>query len=874
MSFSVGDRLGPYEILAPLGAGGMGEVYRALDPRLGREVAIKISAEQFSERFDREARAIAALNHPHICAIYDVGPNYLVMELVEGESPQGPLPLETALNYAGQIAEALEAAHEKGIVHRDLKPANIKIKPDGTVKVLDFGLAKMTESGAPSGSFDSRDPANSPTLTLGVTQVGALLGTAAYMSPEQAKGKPVDKRADIWAFGVVLYEMLTGRKLFEGETVSDTLAGVIKEEPQFDSIPPRVRQLLKSCLRKDPRQRLRDIGDVRLLLEVEQVHEPPRAESGRRPWSWPWMVAALFALAVPAAWLLKPTADQPLLQLEISAPEGGNFGPVSNGQVQLSPDGRRLVFPASGKNGVRMLFLRLLAANSAAPLEGTANAAYPFWSPDSRWIAFFADGKLQKIDVTGGRPQVLCEASLGPNPAPGAWNSEGIILFGTPGKPIQRIASSGGTPTAVFPLDTAREETGQAGPYFLPDGRHFLFASFAKEYAIGLGSLDGKTRRYLFPQRNSPASYVPNPAGGGWMLYISGTQLVARPFDPGKAEFTGEAAVVVDPLSNGPSWSASDNGLLAFRRGRGFQSQLTWFNRDGKQVGVAGDPVNFGTSPRISPDQKTIAFAHRDEPNTDVWLFDLTRGATTRFTFEPGANSFPLWSPDGSRIFYYARRNNVGFLAERPSNGIGKETIVKSQPGTALVPTGQSRDGRWLVVSESSGPSAGARIVLLSLSDGKSVPLVEGSQPLNGSISPDGRWLLYSDMPARRREVFVQSLPTEAGPPEAGGSAAAVGKFQISTAGGSTPVWRADGKEIFYLAADGKMMAVPVESGANFFRPGSPQPLFPTRLMPRDSGRTDYDVTPDGQRFLINQPVAESVDEPISVIVNWPKLLR
>jgi serine/threonine protein kinase len=878
MSLTAGDRLGPYEIVGQIGVGGMGQVYHARDTRVGRDVAIKVVQSKFSERFEREARAIAALNHPNICHLYDVGPDFLVMELIDGRTiaehiKQGPIPLRKCLTIALQVSNALEAAHEKGIIHRDLKPANIKLQPDGTVKVLDFGLAKIPETVAPESS-----PEHSPTLTMeNATTGGMILGTAAYMAPEQATGKPIDKRADIWAFGVVLYEMVTGRRAFTGETITDVLASVVKEDPDLTTLPAQVRLVVARCLSKDPRTRWGSIGDVRWALEVGTATGLPQARSQRRP---SLVIAALvlaLAAGAVASWFLRPKPDYPLLQLEISAPENAKFEP---NPIAPSPDGRRVVFGATGKDGKRMLWMRPLEAGSAAPLPGTEDANGAFWSPDSRWVAFIAGGKLQKIDVTGGQPQVICEVSE--SALFGDWNSEGVILIGDTKKSMQRIAATGGTSTAALKLDTTREEHAQVGPAFLPDGKHFLFASIAKEHGVALGSLDGKPSRFLFPHRDSPPSYAPNPAGGGWILYSVRNRLMALPFDPGKGEVTGEAAVIVDPISSGSDWNVSRNGVLAFRRDRRSSNpltrasnQLTWFSRDGKPLGVVGDPWSIGSVasgfPRISPDQSTIVFSRgTNDLNTNLWLFDTARRTTTRFTSEAGIDNFPVWSPDGSRIYYYARRNDERLVLERPVNGIGPKKIGKSQ-SDPMDPTGASHDGHWLVVEELT--AFASHISLLSLTDGKSVPVGESDHMLNGSISPDGRWLLYDDAGQKeaQREVFVQSLPREAG-----GSTEVTGKFLISTAGGATPVWRSDGKEIFYLAPDGKMIAVPVEAGKNFFRPGTPKPLFQTHL--EQGVFRDYDVTSDGQRFLLNVPTNTSTgdteDGPITVIVNWPKLLQ
>ena len=862
MSIAAGERLGPYEIIAPIGKGGMGEVYRARDTRLKRDVAIKVSAEHFTERFEHEAQAIAALNHPNICHLYDVGPNYLVMEMVEGPTladriKEGAIPLDEALNIARQVADGLEAAHEKGITHRDLKPGNIKIRPDGTVKVLDFGLAKM--GGTPTAHADE-----SPTLTIGQTEAGMILGTASYMSPEQAKGKPVDQRADIYAFGAVLYEMVTGQRLHRGETTTEVLASVIKEEPQWDKVPVRMQKLLRRCLEKDPQKRLRHIGDVMALVD----DAPAARVSAPAKRTWFWLAAGVAALGVATAavWVLKPKPEQPMLQLEITPPEGVKFQAVLT-PFALSPDGRKLVFVGTGKDGKRMLWLRSIDSGTAVALAGTENAELPFWSPDSRSVGFSAGGELQRVDVTGGsQPQVICEIQ---GSAGATWGSSGVIVFDQGNKPLQRVAAAGGTPTPIFPLDSARGETGHVAPYFLPDGQHFVYGTFGKTHDGKFGSLDGKANRVII--RNPVPTYAPNPRGGGWILYNVRGQLSARPFDPVRGEFTGQPRAIAEGVGTGRWWSASTNGLLAFRQNFGTQYQLAWFGRDGRVLGTAGDLGQL-SAPRISPDQKTIAFTRTSEQNRDVWTFDVARNTAARFTFEPGSDEFPVWSSDGKNIIYESQRNSASLLVERPANGVGAETILSTQTG--LSPSGVSRDGHWLVVIEAS--SNHSVIMIRSREDANKVVRIQGHETeLDGSISPDGRWLLYSTIPSSRREVLVQSVPKEAG-----GSAKAVGKWQVSNAGGSQPMWRGDGKEIFFLAPDGMMMAVRVESGENFFRSGASKPLFQTRLefAPRINSEglymRQYDVTPDGQRFLLNQHVADASDAPITVIVNWPKLLQ
>ena len=863
MTVAVGTKLGPYEILAPIGKGGMGEVWKAHDTRLCRDVAIKISAEQFTERFEHEARAIAALNHPNICHLYDVGPNYLVMELVEGLTladriKEGAIPLDEALAIARQIADALEAAHEKGITHRDLKPGNIKIKPDGTVKVLDFGLAKM--GGTPTAHADE-----SPTLTIGQTEAGVILGTASYMSPEQAKGKPVNQRADIYAFGAVLYEMVTGQRLHRGETTTDVLASVIKEEPQWDKVPAQVQKLLRRCLEKDLQKRLRHIGDVMALVEDVPTAPAPIVKAWPASRKWPWVAAGLAVLLMggAAAWFLRPAPEQPMLQFDILPPEGAKFVNTLS-PLALSPDGKRIVFLATNKNGKEMLWERSIDSGAEAAIPGTENAGDPFWSPDSRWVGFYAPGTLQRVDVVaGGQPQVICYCEA----RSGSCNSDGTIVFGQPPN-LARVSAAGGTPTTISPLSRG-PGVNYSAAQFLPDGRHVLYYRLGpKGPDARLTSLDGKMDRVLVEGGGVP-TYAPNPRGGGWILHDVRGQLLAQPFDVKRLEFTGEPAVLAENVGIGRWWSTSVTGLLAFRRIYSEQRQLTWFSRDGRMLGTVGDPALLA-APRISPDQKTIAFQGTGEQNTNIWMFDLARNISAQFTFQPGFGATPIWSRDGKTIVY--TRGNEQVLVERPANGVGPEKVLADETGKEVFPTDISRDGRWLVLTEPR--AVNGTIVLRSLEDTrKTIRIEERNTERDGSISPDGRWLLYSSVPSARREVLVQSMPKEAG-----GRASAVGKWQISMAGGSQPTWRADGKEIFFIASDGKMMVVPVESGEDFFRAGTPQPLFQTRL--EFDQRTyynvyrEYDITPDGQRFLVNQRLPDTGESPITVIVNWPKLLE
>jgi len=870
-SLKAGQRLGPYEIVASIGAGGMGEVYKACDTRLKRDVAVKVCSVQFSKRFEREARTIASLNHPNICQLYDVGPDYLVMEFVDGPTlaqrfTAGAMPMAEALAIARQITEALEAAHEKGIVHRDLKPENVKITPAGVVKVLDFGLAKAIEEPTAAG-----DPSDSPTQTISATRAGVILGTAAYMSPEQARGATVDKRSDIWAFGVVLYEMLTRRHLFCGETVSDTLAGVLKTDPDWNALPaetpPAIRKLLRRCLERDRKRRLPDIGVA--LMEIDEARaepESPAKTAAPKPVSrlLPWIAAALLALALPASWLLRPKPEERMLQFEVSAPPNHTFGTLNYSRFAISPDGSKVAFIAYSADGKRSLWVRPLDASEAIRLPGTEGALSPFWDPTGRWIAFSANGKLQKIEVRGGQPQVLCDASTGN--FVGTWNRDGVILFSDASPIIRRVSAAGGAPSQVLPLDESRKENGQIVPQFLPDGRRFLYYSNAQQNGVALGSLDGKSR-LLIANSDPVGYYATSREGKAYLLFLRRDQLMAQPFDAGTAAVSGEPVSVAEPLQAGvPSFSASENGVLIFRRSRGGR-QLMWFDRDGKPPGAAGDARNVA-SPRISPDQKSVAFFQSDGMSTNIWLFDGERANTTRFTLGPDVALYPVWSPDGSRIAYYVRRSNESLVIERPASGIGKEKVLYRSTGIGYLPQSWSRDGRWLVVASSRSFYLLPTSPEASSGERKPIPFPEGpAEGRHASISPDGRWLLYSSTQTGSWEVFLQSLPEAMGGPAAGA------KKQVSIAGGTQPAWRADGKELFYLAADGQMMSVSVELDSASLKLGVPKPLFQTRLE-FDSFARQYDVFADGNRFVLAQPLEESASVPITVIVNWSALLK
>ena len=873
MPLAAGARLGPYGIVAPLGAGGMGEVYRGRDTKLDREVAIKILPDALAHdperlaRFEREAKVLASLNHPNIAQIYGVEETSdvraLVMELVPGETlaeaEKSPLPLETALDYAKQIAEALEAAHEKGVVHRDLKPANVMITPTGLVKVLDFGLAAV-----PSRDGTGSDPHNSPTFTMAATQAGFILGTAAYMAPEQAAGKPVDKRADIWAFGVVLYEMLTGERLFAGETVSHTLADVLRAPIDFGKLPkttpPSIRRLLERCLDRNVKNRLRDIGEARVTIERAGKDDGPQpiaatsSRSGNKP---AWAVAALFVLTtfgLAAIHFRETPAARPVTRFQFALPEKA-IEPI----FEISPDGRTLAFTAS-EAGRRRMWIRPMDSLAAQPVPGTDDATYLFWSPDSTYIAFFVTGKLKKIALSGGPAQTLCDAANGRG---GTWNRHGVIVF-APGLvlPLMRVSAAGGEATPVMGLGASGEL--QRYPAFLPDGKHFLMVvSNGKPGTNGLyaGSLDGSPRVRILADASS-AEYVPSNLSSktGLLLFRREGTLMAQPFDPGAARTAGDAFPVVEQVgitgnTDHAAFSVSGDGTLAYDSGAGNRfgtGNLQWMDRNGKNATLA-QTGDVG-SQALSPDGKQIAIAVRTKgADADLWMLDVARGVSSRFTFRPGLASNPVWSPDGSRVAFEANNDSI---YQKPANGTGKEELLLSH-GINVRPQDWSHDGKYLVYQDTGG-TTGVDLWLLPLAgDHKPVPYLQ--TPFNESdaqFSPDGRWMVYVSNESGVPQVYVQSIP-------ASGS-----KFQISNAGGLQPRWRRDGKELFYISADNKLVAVPVKIGSTV-EAGTPAPLFDLQpIYPPFLGLWTYQPSADGQRFLVLAPSNSSIP-PITVVLNW-----
>jgi serine/threonine-protein kinase len=845
-----GTKLGPYEILEAIGAGGMGEVFKARDTRLDRIVAIKISAAQFTERFEREARAVAALNHPHVCTLHDVGPDYLVMEFVEGPTlaeriAAGPIPMEEVLAIARQIAEALEAAHEKGIVHRDLKPGNLKFTAGGQVKVLDFGLAKALE---PETGVD---PRSSPTLTLTATRAGVILGTAAYMSPEQARGIAADKRTDIWSFGVVLYEMLTGRHLFHSETVSDTLAGVLKTDPDWKTLPcetpASIRRLLQHCLERDRKRRLRDIGDALVELDApEQLVTSPPAHSRK----WPWVAALGVAVCLSAAgWLRSPPpVMHPMVRLSADLPPGKRLPSRGGGEVAHSPDGLRFAIIEEDEAGTARVATRRLDEDQFAPLSGTEGAKTPFFSPDG-WIGFFAGGKLKKVAVQGGSPATLCDA---PGNTRGAsWGDDGNIIaalnLGTAG--LSRISSGGGPPTPVTGLSMEKGES-LSYPQVLPGSKAVLFTALAgglsnpDDAEIGVISLSTGQRKIV--QRRG---FFPRYLASGHLAYMRQGTLYAAPFDPNRLAVTGAAQPVLEDirlvgLAASASFDCSQTGTCIYLSGKFDRSQaIFWIDSSGKISPLVSDPDYYMT-PRFSPDGRRLAFAMgtgqaRDH---DLWVKDLENNTTTRLTHMPGSNTHPLWTTDGAHIVfesllgayigpYWIRTDGAGEPQRLTDDNIRRTPYSFSPDGKRLAYSqltgGQSEI--WTAPVESNPDRARLGKPELFLR----VP----SSAFSAKFSPDGHWMAYQSDETGRYEVYVSPSP---------GSGR---KQPVSTGGGWFPIWSHNGRELFFLSPDWRIMVASYTASGDTFVPGKPR-LWSDRRLLRGPAQ-NCDLAPDDKHFAV-----------------------
>ena len=880
MTLPVGTKLGRYEIRSKIGEGGMGEVYRAYDPAMHREVAIKVLPAALSEdkerlaRFEQEAQTAGSLNHPNILVIHHIDTHddapYIVSELLEGETLRErmggvALSQRKAIDYALQIAHGLAAAHEKGIVHRDLKPENVFITKDGRVKILDFGLAKLTGS-----SDGSQSQTEIPTRRVD-TDPGVVMGTIGYMSPEQVRGKSADHRSDIFSFGSILYEMLSGRRAFRGESTADTISAILREDPPDLSttnrgINPALERVVNHCLEKSPEERFNSARDLGFALEALSapgttseattvLSTLPAAKRKRRD-VIAWVVVAVLLITCASLALLyfwpKPidtrqtsfTIEMPEKVTEVKTPV-------------ISPDGRMIVFQGVA-DGKTALYLRSLNSIGVQKLPGTDDGALAFWSPDNRYLGFFSDNKLKKLDLTGGVPQTICaaNAALG-----GTWNRDGIIVFGLENQSLHRVSATGGEPTVALPLDASRNEIDHEYPYFLPDGQHFLYYSFKGGHGateIYVGSLQGD--RKLLLTNDSNAAYV-----NGYLVFARGYTVMAQAFDAKKLQLSGEPITVVENVAFSPNssyshFSVSENGTLVFWQGSEVGRQLIWFDRNGKQISTAG-PAGYYNDTVLAPDGKRAAIQRLESGNSDIWIMDLLRGVPLRFTFGGGTNDNPAWSADGNFLFYTSTFQDKTTFFKKNSNGGGKEE--KIYEATTAIDDGidVSPDGKYLLF-EVVGDKTSADVWVLPL-DGSSKPYALFASEFAESLahfSPDGRWVAYASNESGRAEVYVQSFPPTGG------------KWQISNGGGSAPHWRRDGNELFYIAPDKRVMAVNVKLGTPF-EFGTPVPLFQTRVSGYVAPNR-YDVSADGQRFLVNSSVQEQSSAPIIVVVNWAAGLK
>lgn len=887
----IGRQLSHYQIRSRLGAGGMGEVYLARDTRLDRAVALKVLPASFASdpdrlrRFGIEAKVTGALNHPNILTVHDIGTAsaelggapYIVTELLEGEElraqlTNGAVPVRKAIDYAQQIAAGLAAAHEKGVVHRDLKPENLFVTKDGRVKILDFGLAKLKPlRNTPIGSEVETQKQ--------ITNPGTVMGTAAYMSPEQVRGEEVDHRSDLFSFGLILFEMLSGRRAFQRETMAETMTAILKDDlPELSEtnaqISPQLEKIVRRCLEKQPERRFQTASDLGFALETLSTLSGPRLErSASSPalaertvrsrlfgnvWL-AWAVAVVFLVAATTALAIlsfrQTPTEFPAFRLAIVPP-----GKIAPDTLALSPDGRRLAFVARDASGKMMLWVRPLDAVEAQPLPGTEQTSIsspPFWSPDGRSLAFFAGGKLKKIELDGGTPQTICNAVNGRG---GTWNRDGVILFQPAlDDTLHRVSAAGGATTPLPLMNPFDQISTYRWPQFLPDGRRFLcYHPGGQASGIYAGSLHSRELKLVL-KTNSNAVY----ASTGHLVFWREGALLAQPFDAAKQELTGEPVPIAEQVSYSSgifhaAFSIADNGVLAYLSGSFHNTQLAWFDRSGKQLGIAAPPGEY-LRMALSRDEQRVAF-ERNDPQTgtsDIWLAQLARGVVSRLTFHPANEELPIWSPDGNRIAFTSDREGRSDIYQKLASGAGDdELLLKSN--TKKLTTSWSADGRFIFYTEEDHPETKADLWFLPLDgDRKPEPYLRlPSNEYDAIISPNGRWVAYLSDETGMLRIHVQSFP------------ASGGRWQISPGVGRYPQWRQDGKELYYLSGDGKLMAVEVKTDSTF-EVGVSKALFDLRTEAGVGSRRPYAVASDGQRFLVNMPVEEASPTPITVVLNW-----
>jgi eukaryotic-like serine/threonine-protein kinase len=901
----VGHTLSHYRVTSAIGAGGMGEVYRATDTTLGREVAIKVLPPEVAEdpdrlaRFRREAHLLASLNHPNIAAIYGLeeadGRPFLALELVEGEDlkerlARGPIPVDEVIEIATQVAEALEEAHNKGIVHRDLKPANVKLSTTGKVKVLDFGLAKAWAGDASGVRSSSPIVSQSPTLAHDATLAGVVLGTVAYMAPEQARGKGVDRRADVWAFGVLVWEMLTGRALFAGETVTDVIAAVVTKEPDLGALPadtpPALRRLVSRCLRKDPRQRLPDIGAARLELqelgagtstEADTVaslapSSAERTSRTRERLAWAAAILAIAGVAGTLAFvhLREVETPRPAARFAVEAPAGWDFD-VAFGWPMPSPDGRQVVFQARPSGGdataASMLWVRPLESLTARPLAGSEGGYLPAWSPDGASLAFVAANEIRRLSLADGTVQRVCAVPVPGGEAGIDWNESGTILFsagGTSGQ-IYSVAAAGGEAKPLMTLDKARGETNHHMPQFLPDGRRFLFlVGGEKVGGVYVASLATPTDR-----RQVVTGWRRSVYASGHLLFVRDGTLLAQPFDPEQAAPSGEPVTIASSVASWTNnaafgwFAASPAGTLAYFSGTSAstQFQLAWVDRKGTEISKLGEPGAFAQL-TLSPDERNVALEVVDaEGQYDLWVMDVARGVISRVTAAQGSERDPVWAPDGRSLVFIARDSKGATLRRKGLRAGDPETVIDGGSRDELIPENWLRDGQTLLVLGRDPAKDTQNVLAVPVKGGHAEPLLSGFRFDEPQVSPDGRWLTYVSRESGQDEVYLEPFRREGT------------RVRVSPAGGGQPKWRGDGRELFFTTPTNHLMTVAVRTEGDRVDVSLPTDLFEIRGL-EGTGTDDYAPSADGQRFLVKQSVQQERKPQLQIVTNWTSLLH